>query len=257
MRTRLTLACVLTALAGAPAMAQSLQDWDTDGDGSLGEREFTQGVLDSGMFDAWDTNDDDAVGYFELTSGLYRASDANDDGKLSVAEWDDAADRWLGEFDVNLSVDRWDANGDGVISEAEYAKALDGTDLLARLGGQDGTLDEDGLASGLFDIADTDENDLVADQEDGFFVDVAEFFLPNEEVDPVADPETASAFKDDGMPLIERGEPFMQLPIPCGDGQNSCEQVAGQFCSALGYGEPIGSLDVKGALYVIRCQDEI
>jgi hypothetical protein len=257
VRTYWTLASALVVCAGAPVVAQSMPDWDVDGDGVLNESEFTQGVLDSGVFEEWDADDDEAVGYFELSSGLYAAWDADDDGELSVDEWDGAADRWFGEYDVNLSVETWDMDGDGVISEFEFADALEGTDLLARLGGQDGTIGEDGLASGLFNIADTDDDDLVADAEDSFFVDVAEFFLPGEEPSAVADEATADPFEDpDEMPLIERGVPFMQLPIPCGNGQSDCGEIAGRFCSALGYGQPIDFLEVNSELYVIRCQDE-
>lgn len=60
---------------------------------------------------------------------------------------------------------------------------------------------------------------------------------------------------DPGFDLIEAGEPFSQLPVPCGQ-NGSCDQVANDFCSALGYEAPIDTLAVDGKLYVIRCADE-
>ncbi|SFH26567.1 hypothetical protein SAMN04488020_1098 [Palleronia marisminoris] len=253
MRLRLRMAATVAALAGVPAVAQGITDWDTDADGVLRESEFTQGVFDSGVFEEWDTDDDEAVGYSELSSGLYSAWDANDDGELSVDEWDSAVDLWFGEFDVNLSVENWDADGNGIISEGEFAEALEETDLLARLGNEDEVLAEDELASGLFDIADTNDDETVAEEEESFFTDVAEFFAPEDE--PTAEVD-ANTFEDNA-PLIERGEAFMQLPIPCGNGENACEDVAARFCSTLGYGEPIDFLDVNSELYAIRCKDEI
>ena len=258
MRLRLTLAATLTALASAPAIAQGIADWDIDGDGVLDESEFTQGVFDSSVYDDWDADDDGAIGYAELSSGLYSAWDASDDGELSIDEWDGAVDLWFGEFDVNLSVENWDADGNGVISEPEFAEALEGTDLIARLGAENGALDEEELASGLFDVADTDDDDVIVDEEDSFFTDVAEFFAPEEETGAAANADAAGVLDDaDGVQLIERGEAFMQLPIPCEDGQNGCQQVAERFCSTLGYGQPIDFLDVSGELYAIRCQDEV
>ena len=158
---------------------------------------------------------------------------------------------------MNLSVEDWDADGDGAISEVEFAEALEGTDLLARLDGEDGTFGEDELASGLFDIVDTDEDKFIADEEDSFFTDVAEFFAPEEEPGIGPDVSASEPMDVDEVQLIERGEAFMQLPIPCGDGERGCQEVAGRFCSTLGYGEPIDFLDVGGELYAIRCQDEI
>ena len=251
MRSGLQLAATLVALAGAPAAAQGIEDWDLNGDEALDEAEFTQGVRDSGVFDDWDADGDEAIGYSELSSGLYAAWDADDDGELSVDEWDNVVDLWFGEFDVNLSVENWDPDDDGVISETEFAEALEGTDLLARFAGEDEVLGEDEFASGLFDIADTDEDDRVVDEEDGFFAGVTELFTPEEERGAAVDSDA------DELELIERGEAFMQLPIPCGDGQSACQQVAVRFCTTLGYGQPIEFLDVNGDLYAIRCEDEI
>lgn len=251
MKLRLTL---LAALAATPLAAQGIEDWDTDGDRVLGESEFTEGVFDAGVFEEWDADANGEIGYPELSDGLYGTWDANDDGELSVDEWDNAVDLWFGEFDVNLNVDNWDTDGNGVISRSEFASALEGTDLVARLGGEEGSLNEEQLSAGLFDIADTDDDDLIAEEEDGFFTDVTEFFTDEEEpavgdtdeIDDVEDPR-----------LIERGEAFMQLPIPCGEGSSACEDTAARFCAALGYGTPLDILDVSGQLYVIRCEDGI
>ena len=252
MRQSSKLAVALIALSGAPLAAQGIADWDTDGDGVLVESEFTGGMLGSGIFEEWDTDSDGAIGYPELSEGLYRTWDENDDGEVSVDEWDDAVDLWFGEDAVNLSVENWDADGNGVISKAELDSALEDTDLLARLGGGDGIVDEDELSAGFFDIADADDDDAVVPEEEGFFTNVAEFFTSSDAPSAdILDEET------DDLQLIEEGEAFMQLPIPCGDGDAGCQDVAERFCATLGYGDPIEFLDVAGEIYAIRCQDEI
>lgn len=72
--------------------------------------------------------------------------------------------------------------------------------------------------------------------------------LPEEEVEPLEEDPL-----EDEPPLIERGEPFVQLPVPC---EGSCEETAARFCEALGYEPPLGTLAVEDNLHVIRCADE-
>ena len=271
-----TLAAV-AALAGASATAQEIGAWDTNSDGLLEEAEFTEGFLSAGVFGRWDLDGDDLIGFSELSGGLYGLWDADEDGELSVDEWDDAVDLWFGEQDVNLSEEAWDENGDGIISQAEFAEGLQRTDLLARLDtvDDDSLLGEEEFASGLFDVADADEDDQLGEGEDGLLGEIADFLVPaSDQEEPAAeegvlDDEEAigdeeGPFEDgdedvleEDEPLVEFDEAFMQLPIPCGSENSSCEQVAQRFCEALGYGEPIAFLDVEGSLYVIRCEDEI
>ena len=257
MRSGLQMAVTLLALVGAPAAAQGVEEWDTNGDGVLAEPEFTQGLLDAGLFDEWDTDRDEVIGLSELSSGLYVTWDADDDGELSIDEWDDAVDLWFGEVDVNLSVENWDADENDVISESEFAEALEETDFLAYLAGEDEVIREGAFASGLFDIVDANDDDLIAEEEDDFFTD-AEFIAPEEEAGIAAEADVSDPIEGaDEVQLIERGEAFTQLPIPCGDGENACQDAAARFCATLGYGQPIDFFDVNSELYAIRCQDEI
>lgn len=265
-----TLAAV-AALVGASAAAQEIGAWDVNADGLLDEAEFTQGFLDAGVFDRWDLDGDELIGFSELSTGLYGLWDANEDGELAVSEWDNAVDLWFGERDVNLAVETWDENGDGIISQAEFAEGLQTTDLLARLDSAetDGALGEEEFASGLFGVADADEDDFLGEEEDSLLTEIAEFLAPStDEEEPAAEDDAL----DDEVPADEEAgllgdeedeslavfdEAFMQLPIPCGAEESSCEQVAQRFCDTLGYGEPIAFLDVEGSLYAIRCEDEI
>jgi hypothetical protein len=73
-----------------------------------------------------------------------------------------------------------------------------------------------------------------------------------------ADPLDETGTPEGLPPVIERGQAFTELPIPCGgdSGDDTCQRTADSFCSTLGYGPPIDFLAAEGALHVIRCKDE-
>jgi len=264
---RIVTLAAAAALVGASAAAQEVGAWDGNADGLLEEAEFTEGFLGAGVFDRWDLDDDDLIGFSELSSGLYGLWDADEDGELAINEWDDAVDLWFGEQDVNLSEEAWDGNGDGIIAQAEFAEGLQGTDLLTRLDTAEGdrALGEEEFASGLFDVADADEDDQLGEDEDGLLTEIAEFLAPaGDESEAVAEGDILDGEEPAGLlesqedePLTVFDEAFMQLPIPCGGDGESCEQVAQRFCKTLGYGAPIAFLDVESSLYAIRCKNEI
>ena len=249
MKNSIAAFAAVTALSQGFAMAQGLESWDVDASGTIGEAEFADGFRGAGLFREWDANGDGQIGSAQFSEGLYGYWDANGDGDLSVDEWDSAVDFWFGEDDVNLAVSEWDEDGDGVISEFEFSEALVETELLARFdGNEDDLLDEPELSAGLFDSADGDDDGLIDMEENGFFTGLAEAVVPDEPV------EAEEAIEPE-MNLIEAGEAFPQLSIPCGP-SGACEEVAREFCSVLGYDEPIDSLAVEGQLYVVRCSDE-
>lgn len=266
---RIAILAAAAVLAGATASAQEIGAWDTNSDGLLDDVEFTEGFLGAGVFDGWDLDGDDLIGFNELSSGLYGLWDADEDGELAVAEWDDAVDLWFGEQTVNLAEEAWDEDDDGIISRAEFAEGLQRTDLLARLDtvGGDSMLAEEEFASGLFGVADADEDDLLGEDEDGLLTEIAEFLTPADDEDEtgtegdvsmdVEPVEEEGSLEDEVEEPVVFDEVFTQLPIPCGGDGESCEQVAQRFCETLGHNEPIAFLDVEGSLYAIRCEDEI
>jgi len=172
---------------------------------------------------------------------------------------------------LTCRLEAWDQNGDGIVSLAEFAEGLQGTDLLTRLDAAeaDGALEAEEFASGLFGVADADEDDQLGEDEDGLLTEIAEFLAPaGDEGEPVAEGdildveepangEVGFLESQEEEPLAVFDEAFMQLPIPCGGAGESCEQVAQRFCETLGHGEPVAFLDVEGSLYAIRCKDDI
>ncbi|SDY71527.1 hypothetical protein SAMN05444340_115109 [Citreimonas salinaria] len=249
------------ALVTTSLSAQGFGDLDTDADGLLGSAEFGAGIGASGIFDRWDVDSDEALARREITEGIYDLWDSNDDGRLTVGEWDDAIDTWLGEDTVDLQVEEWDADSDGTLSAFEFLEAMEQTNLLARIGldVSEGPLTEEAFSAGLFSLGDLDDDTFLGEDEDVWFVDLLEMFNAPDDVevtqtsamDPV-DGDTA----DSEMPdLLPDGEAFSDLPIPCGEGDASCEAMAERFCAALDYDPPLGFLAAGGSLYVVRCAD--
>ena len=255
MNTRIAALATSVALAGTGAFAQLVDAWDGNGDGIIDETEFREGFVGEGVFDRWDEDADGMIGSEELADGLYGLWDADDDGELSVDEWDAGVDLWLGEETVDLSVEAWDEDSDGVVSRFEFSEALATTNLLDRFDAADadGFLGEDELTSGLFDVADVDDDAALGPDEDSWLTDAAEFFAPAHPGD--GEVAEADAADSDDLQIIERGEAFTALPVPCGQDGN-CAAVARDFCSVLGYGDPIDFLDVDGAIHAIRCTDD-
>jgi len=124
---------VTTALVAGPAGAQLFSDWDWNEDGLLTEDEFIDGAEDEGLFGDWDDDADGMLDDAEFKAGIYSRWDRNNDGRLSVNEWDRGVDTWFGEDTVDLAVDNWDVDGNGIINRAEFRSAMDDVGLFAAL----------------------------------------------------------------------------------------------------------------------------
>lgn len=104
------------------AGSDRFDEWDVDGDGVVDESEYSTGLfgtfdansdsniteeewddqfgnasagLDRDWFDIWDVNDDGVLDQNEVSAGLYDYHDADDDGLLGAAEWEEE-----GLFDI-------------------------------------------------------------------------------------------------------------------------------------------------------------
>lgn len=267
-QTLVALACGV--VFAAPAMAQTTTDqFDVDADGALSSGELRAAFGDAEAIGRFDVDGDQLLAPFELAEALHTTWDSDDDGALNVTEWDGGVDRWFGEAEVNLGIAEWDRDGDGLVSTFELTTALEETDLFAGLDADDDALlNEQELEDTAVAAAGPDEDGFFTDEDDGFLRDMAEAFLdPPEDDGPVegefgpADEDIAANSSEvpeepaeEETPLIERGEPFVQLPVPCED---NCDATAARFCEALGFEPPLGTLAVEDQLYVVRCADDL
>lgn len=62
-------------------------DWDMDKDGRLNDAEFEAMVNTTGLYTSWDVNADKVLETNEYSAQTFRLYDTNDDGALSLSEW--------------------------------------------------------------------------------------------------------------------------------------------------------------------------
>lgn len=91
------LGAVLVALAGAPAMAQDMSGWDTDGDSAWSQDEFNEGWGTSfgegeSAYSTWDEDGDGALTEDEFNTGVYESYDRDGSGVIEEPEFGDVGD---------------------------------------------------------------------------------------------------------------------------------------------------------------------
>jgi Ca2+-binding EF-hand superfamily protein len=173
-RTRALL--LSTALiAAAPVWAQSIGDWDGDGNGTVDLEEWTTGMGVLGLFSDWDAEADGTLVESEFASGLFERFDGNDDEALSSSEWDDGIDAWYGEEAVELDFEAWNRDDDDRLSEEEFTDSFAVSELYEDFAAEvgienpNGGIGEDAFVGGLFDWFDADDDGEVSPGESGWF----------------------------------------------------------------------------------------
>lgn len=167
MNRQILLLGFLAVFAIGPVYAEAdFAEWDADEDGVINEAEYAWGFENDEILEKWDANEDEALDEDEFGEMFYTIFDADKDDRLTVAEFDRGVDSFFGEQAVNLSVPRWDANGDDIISRDEFSQtAGDGELFLTFDDNRDGVLESDEMEDGLFDAADRDADDELDDDE--------------------------------------------------------------------------------------------
>ena len=161
---------LFAALAMGPVHADFL-GWDTNRDGEINEAEYESGFEDDEIFEKWDANGDGFIDGDEFGNRLYDISDMNSDDRLTVSEFDNAIDTIFGEETVNLSIPRWDANGDNIISRDEFVQTASNSELYPLFDkNRSGVIESDELGDSLFRIADRD-GDGALDEDEFLFDD--------------------------------------------------------------------------------------
>ena len=162
-------------LAAGPAAAQVIEDWDSNGDGTLSQEEWNAGLSERGVFSEWDADGDGSLTSGEFAGGIFGRFDEDGDGTLTSAEWDAGFDQWYGEQAVDLDYSEWDANGNGELTEEEFTTAFEEEGLFESFGTSAGLenvddgIGEDEFFGGLFDWFDADDDGGLIADEAGWF----------------------------------------------------------------------------------------
>lgn len=167
MNRQILLLGFLAAFAIGPVHAEAdFGEWDIDENGGINEAEYASGFENDGVLEKWDANEDGILDDDEFGEMFYTIFDADRDDRLTVEEFDRGVDSFFGEQAVNLSIPRWDADGDGIISRDEFTQTAGDSELFSTFdGNRDGVLESDEMEDGLFDVADGDADDELDDDE--------------------------------------------------------------------------------------------
>ncbi|SFP17160.1 hypothetical protein [Tranquillimonas alkanivorans] len=173
MLTRITTTSALALLLAAPAglaqddLTPDLSMYDVDEDGFLDADEYGVGFDESGTFDDWDMDDDARLSITELSDATYGMMDLDNDGTLTISEWDTWVDTRVGEETVDLSPAVWDPDGNDIISREEFSAAMGGNyNMFSGYDiDSDGYYDENEIGDLTYDYADWNNDDLIDDDE--------------------------------------------------------------------------------------------
>lgn len=165
---RLLGAASIAALAAAPVAAAewSFDDIDADGNLELTEAEFEQATVDSGLFDDWDLDDDEALSMEEYHEGVFATWDADEDALLSADEFETGFADW--DFGDDIDFSAWDADGDAHLSMSEFGAGLSDWETAATWDDDwdwDAGVTEAEFTSGAFDAYDADDDAVIAEDE--------------------------------------------------------------------------------------------
>lgn len=168
---RVLLITTAATFAAGTALAQSMQDWDSDSSGDLSRDEWTTGMNSGTTFTDWDSDTNGSINSDEFASGLFQRFDGDRDGSLTSSEWDEEFDRWYGEQAVDLDFGQWDTDGNEMISQSEFTQQFNSVGLFdqfrttANLDTTGDSVAQSDFAGGMFDWMDRNGDDRLGEDE--------------------------------------------------------------------------------------------
>jgi len=166
MRIKYTVtAAVAALLVTTSANAQIFGDtYGTD----LDYDRFNTGFGESGIYDAWDRDDEIGLSESEFGTGVFSDWDRDNDMLISEEEYGLGAGRWYGADYDGVFAD-YDTDATGYLEPAEFGASWDNDYYTAWDTDGDGLLSEDEYSTGLYNTSDVDQNMVITVGEEGWF----------------------------------------------------------------------------------------
>lgn len=136
---------------------------DANGDSYLDADEVAERVDDVGTFEEWDVDSDSELDRDDIAGNAFDLWDADDNGKVSEAEWEDGTEFWYPVDENPDAFADWDGDGDSELDVDEVSESLD-----ISIGGEmwDGeNLEKDQFKEFYFDLYDADDDGKVTEEE--------------------------------------------------------------------------------------------
>ena len=165
LATSAAAALLVATSAGAQIFGDEIgTDYDYD--------TFNSGFGETGYYDALDADDDDLLSENEYATGLYSDYDRDDDVLISEEEFGLGTERYYGGAYDGGAFSDYDTDADGFLNQqefggfygTEYGDSFTGYDADA-----DGFLNSDEYSTGLYGMADRDQDQVVTIEEEGIF----------------------------------------------------------------------------------------
>lgn len=160
----MTTTSAVVLLAAAPAVAQMYEGYDS----GLGYEGFQTGLGDAGYYDAWDSNDDLALGENEFATGIYSDWDNDDEFGINEAEYDVGVGRWYGD-DYTMTFSDYDVDGSGLIDQNEFGANWDSNYFASWDGDGNSELSDMEYSQGIYNMSDRDQDLVISIEEEGWF----------------------------------------------------------------------------------------
>ena len=166
MRIKHFMASAAAALlVSAAANAQMFGDtYGTD----LDYDTFNTGLGESGIYDAWDRDDEVGLNDREFATGVFADWDRDNDLQITEEEYGLGTERWYGA-DYDRGFTDYDLDTSGYIDREEFGGGWDNEYYTTWDTDADGLLTEDEFGTGLYGRSDVNEDMVITVEEEGWF----------------------------------------------------------------------------------------
>ena len=163
----MTAAAALLAASGASAqMFGDTIGTDYDRTG------FDSGFAETGLYDAFDRDDDTMLNESEYATSVYRDIDRNRDLQITEDEFTAGNERYFGGEYAGGAFTDYDVDASGYVDQSEFRNYYDSgynDDFVSFDGDGDGMLTSEEYNTGLYGRADRDQNTMISIEEEGLF----------------------------------------------------------------------------------------
>ena len=146
----------------------SFSDWDNDQDKLLDNNEFDSFFTESPYFDRFNKNTDDGIDENEFYQEFIAMIDHDDNGQIGPTEWEEVFKTYFSTDKINkeTALKEWDKNHDNTLTNNELVSSLKEENYFGNWD-QDGngTVSEKEFAKASFNNWDTDGDGFVQAEE--------------------------------------------------------------------------------------------
>lgn len=163
MKTFSIIFIAVLVSCATPKALDNYAGWDSNGDTLIERSEFESAYSRNRYFDKWSPGI--STSYEKFYSTVFATLDDNHNGHISLSEYNPYMKRFYFNM-LSDSFDNWDVNGDRGIDKAEFNKVVADGRLAAMWDvSGDKSLTEHELAAGMFNFADTNNDNVVGEIE--------------------------------------------------------------------------------------------